>query len=96
MDLGRKIILHLTSGNLSRLDSTVAEFMAGGVAFVAVVGPRASYVEDLIDEICVGDGTAEPYELLTSSHEGATLQDAIEFSNLLTGEFSGPCRVVEI
>ena len=96
MNVCRKIVLHITSADISELDSVIERFMSEGIIFVGVVGPGASDVEDLIDEIAVGDGTREPYSLLTSSHEGSTVEEALAFADLLTKEFSGPSRVVGI
>jgi len=41
------------------------------------------------------DGTRD-YDLLTSSHEGKSVEDAVEFAKSLTGEFAGEVEVVEL
>ena len=69
-------------------------FIRDGVAFVAVVGSDASLIEDIIDEVCVGDGT-RPYQMLTSSHPGDSLAMVVEFAKSLTLEYAGPVEVVE-
>ena len=63
---------------------------------MGVVGVDASFVEDLIDEIVVGDGTNEERFILTSSHEGQSLEEAVEFANGLTGEYAGDVQVVDL
>jgi len=94
MALARKIILKSTQGYRPELDALVQQFIAEGVKFVAVLGVDASRVEDIIDEICVGDGS-EPYELLTSCHESETLDEVNRFSDSLSGEFAGEAQIIE-
>ena len=53
-------------------------------------------VEDMIDELVVGDGTDEGRFILTSNHEGESLQAAIEFAESLSSEYAGKAEVVEL
>jgi len=94
MPFGRKIVLHSLSGYRPEFDLLVRQFIGDGVIFVAVVGIDASRIEDIIDELCVGDGS-NPYSMLTSSHERETLSEAVSFSESLTLEFTGDVQVVE-
>jgi hypothetical protein len=94
MAYGKKIVLHCPQGLHRSIDSLVDAFIKSGVVFVGVVGKDASRIEDVIDEICVGDGS-NVYEMLTASHEGETIQDAINMAEQLTGEYAGPIQVVE-
>ena len=92
-----KIILHVPRGVPQTLDAAVERWLADGVRFIAVVGPDASLIEDMIDEIVVGDGSRVPVSLLlTSSHPDETFAEVIEFANSLTGKFSGESIVVEL
>ena len=95
MAYARKLVLHCPKGYEPRLDALVEDFIKDGVAFVGVVGRDCSKVEDIIDELVVGDGSRD-YDLLTSSHEGESLGDAIAFAKALTGEFAGEVQVVEL
>jgi hypothetical protein len=74
----------------------VEQFMRDGVRFVGVVGPECAKVEEIIDEVVVGDGTREPYFMLTSSHPDMTIADAVEFAESLSGEYEGEAHVVEV
>jgi len=65
-----------------------------GVNYVGVVGVGAARLEDIVDELCIGDG-AEPYFMLTASHVGKFLGDALALANVLTDEYPGPVQVVE-
>jgi len=78
------------------LDSMVEQFLADGVAFVGVVGEDCSRVEDIIDELVVGDGTDDGRYILTSSHAGETIDDALEFARSLTNEYEGEVQLVEL
>jgi len=70
--------------------------MRDGVSFVGVVGQDCAKVEDIIDELVVGDGTREPYFMLTSSHPDETIAEAVEFAQSLTGEHAGDVHVIEV
>ncbi|MEO7756258.1 MAG: hypothetical protein ABIS07_06750 [Dokdonella sp.] len=94
MPFARKIVLHSRTGYTPQLDVRVNEFMRDGVAFVAVVGVDASRVEDIVDELCVGDGSAI-YSMLTSFHENETVEEAVAFAESLTGEFAGKAQIVD-
>ena len=59
MPFARKIILHVPVSDETLLDAFVEQCLADGVSLVAVVGPGCARVEDIIDEIVVGDGSDE-------------------------------------
>ena len=91
----RKIVIHSSGTNdPGQLEELVAAWKERGVIFVGVVGSRCAELEDEIDELCVGNGS-KPYFMLTSSHPGETLADAIQFAEGLSGDFSGPVSVIE-
>lgn len=91
----KKIILHCRNGYTPQLDALVEEFIRVGVLFVGVVGKDCARVEDIIDEILVGDGSRD-YHLLTSSHPDESLEEVIQFAESLTGEFRGSAHVLEV
>lgn len=89
-----RIVLHCPTGYRTELDALVEEWMRAGVRYVGVVGEDASRVEDIIDELCVGDGSA-PYFMLTAFHAPPeTLDDAIEFAEQIGEEQGGKVEVV--
>jgi hypothetical protein len=88
----KKIVLHWRSGHTSQIEMLVEEFIRDEVIFVGVVGKDCALVEEIIDEIVVGNGDRN-YHLLTSSH--ASVEEAIRFANALTGEFEGKTQVIE-
>jgi len=77
------------------LDALVEEFIRDGVMFVGVVGYDCSKVEDIIDEIVVGDGSRE-HHILTSSHADESLDEAVGFADSLTGKYEGKSQVIEV
>jgi hypothetical protein len=90
----RKIVLHSLAGYRPEFDALVHNWIRSGVNYVGVVGVDAARLEDIVDELCIGDGT-EPYFMLTASHAGESLSDAVALANILTGEYAGPVQVVE-
>jgi hypothetical protein len=70
MHFAPKIVLNCSRGYRTELDAMVEQFIADGVKFVAVAGSDCSLVEDIIDELVVGDGSDESRYILTSSHPG--------------------------
>jgi hypothetical protein len=91
----KKIVLHCPRGYQPQLDALVEEWMRDGVVFVGAVGKDCAKVEEIIDEICVGDGSNVNF-MLTSSHPNESLADAIGFAEALMGEHAGPVEVVEL
>ncbi len=89
----KKIVLHTPAGYSQALDNLVEQFIEDRVTFVGVVGTDCSKVEDVIDELCVGDGS-HPYPILTSAHPEQSLEEAVAFANSLTGEFQGEAEIV--
>lgn len=94
MHYAPKIVLHSLTGLRPELTLLVEQFIAQGVKFVGVVGQDCVRLEDVIDELCVGDGT-NSYFMLTSSHEGESLEEAMEFARMLSGEYAGEAQLVE-
>src|SRR5262245_49140197 len=88
MQYSKKLVLHCPNGYDVRLDAMVEEFIRDGVVFVGVVGKDCEKVEEIIDELVVGNG-GRSYELLTSSHPDESIDEALEFARSLTGKFEG-------
>lgn len=94
MQSSPRIVLHCPTGYRTELDALVEEWMRAGVRYVGVFGEDATRVENIIDELCVGDGSA-PYFMLTASHAPPeTLEDAIEFAEQIGEAQGGNVQVV--
>ena len=74
----------------------VEQFVADGVKFVGVVGADCSRVEDIIDELVVGDGSDDRRFILTSSHPGKSIEEAVKFARDLSEEYAGEPQIVEL
>ncbi len=94
MTYGQKIVLHCPTGYKPELDGVVEEFIRDGVVFVGVVGKGCGRIEDIIDELIVGDGSDESHFILTSSHPAKTVNEVVGFANILTLKYEGETQVV--
>ena len=72
------------------------DFLRDGVQYVGVVGKNSSHVEHLIDEIVVGDGSEPARFLLTASHDGETLEDALALAEIIDTSGGKGIQVVEV
>ena len=68
--------------------------LACGVPFVGVVGEDCEQVEDIIDELVVGDGTDSSRFILTSAHPCESVADVVEFARSIFGAGEGEAQVV--
>ena len=91
-----RVVLHSLRGYRMELDAMVEEFLRDGVKLVAVVGQDCQRVEDIIDELVVGRGDNDSRFLLTSSHPGESVEDAVAFAQSLSEEYAGEASVVSL
>ena len=94
MPFAPKIVLHCLSGYRMELDALVEQFLADGVEFVGVVGTDCALVEDIIDELVVGDGSDESRFILTSAHPGESVEEVVAFARLISSAHDGEAQVV--
>ena len=92
----QKVVLHCGSSKRSGLDELVERFLLDGVKYVGVVGEECALVEDLIDEIVVGDGADESRFILTASHPNQSIEEAVAFAESLSDDYRGEVQVVEL
>jgi hypothetical protein len=92
----KRIVLKCPSGYRPALDQLVEDFLRDGVSLVAVVGKDCAKVEDIIDEIIVGDGSDPSRFLVTTSHVGESLDEVVEFAKPWVVVEPGEVQVVEI
>lgn len=90
-----KVVLNCTNGYESKIDSLVERLISGGLTYIGVVGRDCAKIEDIIDEIAVGNGSV-PKFVLTTSHPEESLEDVIEFALSLTGEDAGAVQVITL
>lgn len=94
MSYESKVVLHSKSGYWPEMDALIESLIRDGVKFVGVVGDDCEKIEDIIDEMVVGEGNNDNF-ILTSSHPGESLEEAIEFARSLSLEYAGEVQVVE-
>lgn len=94
MSYETKIVLHSKSGYRPEMDALIEELIREGVKFVGVVGKDCEKIEDVIDEIVVGDGSTDNF-VLTSSHPGESLEEVVEFARSLSLEYPGNVQIIE-
>ena len=77
MPFARKIILHSPVSDEGLLDDFVEQCLRDEVSLIAVVGPDCAQLEDLIDEIVVGDGSDPHRFVCTTSHPDEPFDDVV-------------------
>jgi hypothetical protein len=80
MPFPRKIILHVPVSNEALLDGFVEQCLNDDVSLVAVVGQGCARVEEIIDEIVVGNGSDKTRFLCTTSHPGEPFEDVLNMA----------------
>lgn len=96
MPFAARIVLHCRSGYRAELDEMVEKFIRERVAFVGVVGEDCVKVEDIIDELVVGDGSDPSRFILTSSHPYETINEVVVFAESISVGSPGPVQIVEL
>ncbi len=92
----KKVVLKSSSGYKLALDKMVEDFLEDGVALVAVIGKDCEKVEDIIDELIVGDGSDPERFIATTSHPDESLQDVVEFAESFSTDPVGKVEVIEL
>lgn len=82
MTYAPKIILHAPLRDETALAPFVEACLADGVNLVAVFGVGCDKVEDLIDDLVVGDGSDEGRFINTTSHPDEPLEAVVNFVRL--------------
>ncbi|HZK81656.1 MAG TPA: hypothetical protein VFC46_11325 [Humisphaera sp.] len=80
MTYAPKIVLQLPITNHGLLEPFVETCLRDGVDLIVIVGNGASKIDDLIDEIVVGDGSDRTRFIVTSFHENETVEEVLEFA----------------
>lgn len=94
----KKVVLKCPSGYKLALDKMVEDFLEDGVALVAVMGKDCEKIEDIIDELIVGDGS-NPERLsriVTTSHQDESLQDVVEYAESFWTDPEGKVQIIEL
>jgi hypothetical protein len=96
MPFSRKIILHVPVSDEGLLEGFVEQCLVDEVSLVAVVGLGCQRVEDIIDEIVVGDGDDQNRFLCTSSHPNEPYDDVLNMVETWEFERDDPVQEVRL
>ena len=91
--LAKKVILYSPVSDECLLDDFVDQCIRDKVSILAIVGPGCSRLEDVVDEIVVGDGWDDSRFLLTTSHPDEPFENVM---HMLLVEMAGGGPVQEV
>jgi hypothetical protein len=81
MQYAQKIILHAPPWHSPKLVAFVEKCVQDKVILVCIVGDDCTRVEDVIDELVVGDGRDPSRFFTTTSHPDASIAEVREFAD---------------
>ena len=81
--LAPKVILHSPVSDEGLLDAFVEQCLRDRVSLIAVVGPGCARLEELIDEIVVGDGADPDRFVCTTSHPDEPFRGCSQYGRTL-------------
>ena len=81
MPYAAKIVLHAPDPHARALEEFVEDCIRDKVALVCIVGEQCRLVEEIIDELVVGDGSDKTRFITTTSHPDEPLAEVIAFAN---------------
>jgi len=96
MSYASRIVLHLPLSNEDLLAAFVEQCLRDNVSLIAVFGEGAARIEDIIDELVVGDGSDDTRFVVTSSHPNETVEEAVEFVCLWNDKRDQPVEIVRL
>lgn len=96
MPFARKLILQVPVSNEALLNDFVEQCLNDGVSLVAVVGPGCDRVEDILDDIVVGDGSDTTRFLCTSSHPDEPFEDVLNMATTWEIERGDAVEIVRL
>lgn len=94
MKLARKIVLHAPVSDETLLDEFVERCLSDGVSLLAIVAPGCGRLEDIVDDLVVGDGGDPDRFLCTSSHPDEPLDYVLRMAEEWEAERGGKVQQV--
>ena len=82
MSYAPRIVLRLPLANPTALPDFIDACLRDKVVLIAIAGPGCAEMENVIDDLIIGDGTDESRFIATSSHPGETMQDVVDFASI--------------
>jgi len=96
MAFARKLILHSPVSDETLLEGFVDACLRDGVSLLAIVGPGSARLEDVIDEIVVGNGSGPDRFLCTTSHPNDDLDTVRNMTRHWEMERNEPLQEVRL
>ena len=96
MTYARKILLHSPLIDEGRLEAFVERCLKDKVSIIAVFGPGSRRIEDVIDEIVVGEGSRPDRFLCTTSHPDEPLDGVLNMLRWWEMELNDPTQEVRL
>jgi hypothetical protein len=96
MKFAQKIILHAPPWHSPKLEAFVEKCIQEKVVLVCVIGDDCARVEDVIDEIVVGDGADPSRFLITTSHPHEPIAEVRMFAEAWASDVDPTLPVQEV
>ena len=96
MPYAPKLVLELPLSDEQALEPFVEACLRDGVSLIAIVGEGASRIDDLIDELVVGDGSNPSRFITTTYHAGEPIGHVVEFARTWEAELGGEVQQVRL
>lgn len=96
MTYAPKIVLQLPLSDPDLLEPFVEACIRDGVVLIAIVGEGASKMDDMIDELVVGDGSDSSRFIVTSFHTNGTVEEVVEFARSWEEKLGQPVELVKL
>ncbi len=94
MTYKQRVVLYCPEGYQQALDPLVNELLQDGVELIAIAGKDSATVEDIVDELIVGDGSDTTRFANTTSHR--TIEEAIEFAKIWPAHGVEDIQIIEL
>jgi hypothetical protein len=96
MQYAQRIILHAPPRHSPKLQAFVEKCIQDKVVLVCVIGNDCARVEDVIDELVVGDGSDDSRFLNTTSHPNESIFEVRVFAEAWTLNVDATSPVQEV
>ncbi|WP_296596079.1 hypothetical protein [Phenylobacterium sp.] len=96
MTLSARTILHAPISDETALGDFVERCLRHGVSLVAIVGPDSERLEELVNDLVVGDGSDPEGFLCTTSHPNEPLDEVVNFARAWEAERAGGVEEVRL
>jgi hypothetical protein len=96
MPYASRVVLQLPLSDERLLEAFVEACLIDKVVLIAVTGEGCERIEDIIDEIVVGDGSDPGRFVVTTAHADEPLEDVLEFAKLWVTEADSRVDLVRL